>query len=64
VKIEYLHESKFGNGATVAAEFQKLMAAKGVSVEVRHIRDVKPTELMPADVAGPMNHTADFTGAW
>ena len=50
MKIEYLHASKFGNGATVAAEFQNLMAAKGVSVDVRHIRDVQPTELMPADL--------------
>jgi len=50
MKIEYLHASKFGNGAIVAAEFQKLMVAKGVDVEVHHIREVKPTELTPADV--------------
>lgn len=50
MKIEYLHASKFGNGATVAAEFQKLMAASGVRVDVHHIRDVKPDKLSPADL--------------
>ncbi len=48
--IEYLHASKFGNGALVAAEFKKLMANNGVGVEVHHIRDVRPTELSPADL--------------
>ena len=50
MKIEYLHASKFGNGAMVAAEFEKLMNAKGVDVEVRHIREARPAELAPADL--------------
>jgi menaquinone-dependent protoporphyrinogen IX oxidase len=50
MKIEYLHASKFGNGATVAAEFERVMAARDVVVEVHHIREVKPAELSPADV--------------
>ncbi len=50
MKIEYLHASKFGNGAMVANEFQKLMSARGVSVEVHHVRDVSATELSPADL--------------
>ena len=50
MKIEYLHASKFGNGAMVAAEFQQQMAARGVAVDVHHIRDVRPTELAPADL--------------
>jgi hypothetical protein len=50
VKIEYLHASKFGNGARVAAEFKELMALKGVGVEVHHIRDVNPTKLAAADL--------------
>ena len=50
MKIEYFHASKFGNGAMVAEEFKKLMAAKGVSVNVHHIRDARPKELMPADL--------------
>ena len=29
MKIEYVHASKYGNGAKVAAEFEKQMAAKG-----------------------------------
>lgn len=50
MRIEYLHASKFGNGATVAAEFKRLMAARGVDVEVHHIREVNPTALSPADL--------------
>ena len=50
MKIEYYYASKYGNGAMVAEEFKKLMAAKGVTVNVRHIRDVRPKELMPADL--------------
>jgi hypothetical protein len=30
MKIEYLHASKYGNGAMVAAEFEQQMAANGV----------------------------------
>jgi menaquinone-dependent protoporphyrinogen IX oxidase len=50
MKIEYYHASKYGNGARVAEEFQRHMAAKGVTVNVRHIRDVRPRELPPADL--------------
>jgi len=50
MKIEYFHASKYGNGAMVAEEFKKLMAAKGVTVNVYHIRDARPKELMPADL--------------
>jgi menaquinone-dependent protoporphyrinogen IX oxidase len=50
MKIEYLHASKFGNGAMVAAEFQKQMAVQGVAVEIHHIREVRPTELPQADL--------------
>jgi menaquinone-dependent protoporphyrinogen IX oxidase len=50
MKIEYLHASKFGNGAMVAAEFARTMAARGVSVEVRHIREARPAELPAADL--------------
>jgi hypothetical protein len=34
----------------VAAEFKEAMAAKGVDVDIHHIRDVKPTELPSADL--------------
>jgi hypothetical protein len=50
MKIEYFHASKFGNGAMVAEEFKKLMAAKGVTVNVHHIRDARPKEIMTADL--------------
>jgi len=50
MKIEYYHASKFGNGAMVAEEFKRLMAAKGFTVNVHHIRDARPKELMPADL--------------
>lgn len=48
--IEYLHASKYGNGAAVAEEFRKQMAAKGVPVDVHHIRDVKPKDLPQAEL--------------
>ena len=50
MKIEYFHASRFGNGAMVAAEFKSLMAARGVAVEVHHIRDVSPAQVAPADL--------------
>jgi hypothetical protein len=50
MKIEYLHASKFGNGAVVADEFSRQMAAQGVMVEVHHIRDARPGNLPPADL--------------
>jgi len=50
MKIEYLHASKYGNGAMVAEEFRRLMTAKGVTVNIHHIRDARPKELMPADL--------------
>ena len=50
MKIEYFHASKYGNGARVAEEFQRQMAARGVTVNVHHIRDVRPRELPPADL--------------
>jgi menaquinone-dependent protoporphyrinogen IX oxidase len=50
MRIGYLHASKYGNGAAVAAEFKKQMTAKGVDVDVHHIREVRPTELSRADL--------------
>jgi multimeric flavodoxin WrbA len=50
MKIEYFHASKYGNGAKIAEEFKKQMAAKGVTVNVHHVRDAKPKEIPPADL--------------
>ncbi|MDP2772251.1 MAG: hypothetical protein Q8O61_01745 [Nocardioides sp.] len=49
-RIEYIHASKFGNGAQVAQEFQRLMRDKGDFVEVRHVREAKPRKVPPADL--------------
>ena len=50
MRIEYLHASKYGNGAMVAEEFDKQLAAKGVTVNVRHIREARPDRLPTADL--------------
>ena len=50
MNIAYYHASKFGNGAIVAEEFQKIMAARGVAVSVKHIRDANPEDLRTADL--------------
>ena len=50
MEIEYLHHSVFGNGALVAEEFKRVMAARGVSVAIHHIREVRPKALPPADL--------------
>ena len=50
MNIEYVHASKYGNGAQVAQEFKHQMEAKGVSVAVHHIHDIRPQELPKADL--------------
>jgi menaquinone-dependent protoporphyrinogen IX oxidase len=50
MKIEYLHASKYGNGAMVAQEFSTQMAARGVTVDVHHIREARRGELPAADL--------------
>jgi multimeric flavodoxin WrbA len=50
MNIAYYHASKFGNGAMVAEEFRKIMAASGVTVSVQHIRDTNPKDLPKADL--------------
>jgi len=50
MNIAYYHASKFGNGAMVAEEFKKVMAARGIPVSVQHIRDANPTDLPAADL--------------
>jgi flavodoxin len=48
VDIEYLHASRYGNGAMVAEEFRRQLAAKGVTVGVHHIRETRPDRLPTA----------------
>jgi sulfite reductase alpha subunit-like flavoprotein len=50
MNIEYYHASQYGNGAMVAEEFKKIMAAKGVTVNVHNIKEARPKELAPADL--------------
>lgn len=50
MRIEYFHDSKFGNGAMVADEFREHMRARGVEVGVHHIHDAHPRELPAADL--------------
>ena len=50
MNIELFHASKYGNGAKVAEELQRVMAAKGHQVGVHHIKDAKPGELPRADL--------------
>jgi len=50
MKIEYYHASKYGNGARIAEEFKRQMAAKGVTVDVHHVRDTKREQIPPADL--------------
>jgi flavodoxin len=50
MRIEYVHASKYGNGAMVAEEFKHQMEARGVAVSVHHVRDIRPKELPAADL--------------
>ena len=50
MNIAYYHASKFGNGAMVAEEFKKIMAARGITVTVQHVRDANPKGLPKADL--------------
>jgi multimeric flavodoxin WrbA len=50
MKIENYHASEYGNGAKVAEEFQRMMATKGIAVNVHHVRDAKPKDIPPADL--------------
>ena len=50
IRVEYFHASRYGNGAMVAEEFKKQMASKGATVNVHHVRDVRPEEIPPADL--------------
>ena len=50
MRIEYIHASKYGNGAAVAEEFKKRMSARGATVNVHHVKEANPKELAPADL--------------
>ena len=50
MNIEYLHASKFGNGALVADEFKSHMTAAGVAVDVHPTKEMHADHPPPADL--------------
>ena len=44
IKIAYFHAPESGNGAIVAEQSRTQIAAKGVTVNARHIREATPKE--------------------
>jgi len=50
MKIEYYHDSKYGNGVAVAEEFKQQISARGCSVSVHQVKDTKANKLPPADL--------------
>ena len=50
MRIEYYHASKYGNGARVAEEFKRQMEARGATVSIHHVKDVKAKEVPSADL--------------
>jgi len=50
MRVEYLHASKYGNGAEVAAELGQQMATKGVMVHVPSHPGGEAEGAAPADL--------------
>ncbi|UCG70330.1 MAG: hypothetical protein JSV09_04745 [Thermoplasmata archaeon] len=50
MKIELYHASKFGNGAKVAEELQRVLEAKGHKLNLHHIKEANPKALPHADL--------------
>lgn len=50
MRVELFHASKFGNGARIAQELKRVFEAEGDQVMVHHIDDVRPKEVLPADL--------------
>lgn len=65
MKVEILHDSKYGNGAKVAEEIRRLMTLGGHSANVHHIDDMNVKEVPPADlyVLGSPTHFGKATGS-
>lgn len=50
MRIEYVHASKFGNGAMVAEEFERQARARDIEVHAHHVRDVDRRDVPSADL--------------
>lgn len=48
--VEYVHASKFGNGVAVAEKVRTLMADRGATVHVHHVKEVRPADMPSADL--------------
>ena len=48
--IEYVHASKYGNGAKVAEALRTRMASRGVDVLVHHVGEIDPASLPAAEL--------------
>ena len=48
--VEYVHASKFGNGARVAAAFKEDLAARGITVNVHHVKEIELDEIPSAEL--------------
>jgi menaquinone-dependent protoporphyrinogen IX oxidase len=50
MKIELFHASKYGNGLTIAFEYQKQMIEKGDELNIHDIKEIHSNELPEADL--------------
>jgi hypothetical protein len=50
MQIEYVHASRYGNGVLVAEEFKRQMAARGVPVDIHHVRQIRHADLPAANL--------------
>lgn len=50
MKVGCFHASEYGNGVKIAEEFKRVMAQKGNTVNIHHVKDVKPEEIPPAEL--------------
>jgi hypothetical protein len=50
MNIEYFHDSKYGNGASAAGEFKKLMAARKATVTIHAVKDSNAKKIPAADL--------------
>lgn len=50
MKIEYFHASRFGNGEQIAIEFKRIMSERDITVNIHHMRDIRPKDIPPADL--------------
>lgn len=50
MRIEIYHASKYGNGAKIAEELERVLESRGQQASVHHVGDVGPKEVPLADL--------------